>query len=353
MKTLNTAYKTLITSKNILSNITSWIGGAFALLPTRAWCIIPSDVMRGQFPSSVLLRIIVCGSIGMAFPLWAATAWPIPGDADGDGDYDLLVSCHDPAADGLFFWENTTGATAKHKQAVFLAAKRLSDTLPQLMPSYVERKLRVLSPGWEFAECNNKGLQQKKPIPKIAVLPRGPQQWRYADFNGDGHQDLIVGVAFDEEAHKKQVLRGSSIHVCYGRADGTYAEPFMLLADGKSILINEFPSPNFSNFDADDDLDLLCAGSHGSFIYYENSNTNSEPLYAAGKPLHDPQGKQVTMPSPQIVPIAFDWDRDGDLDLIVGTAEGRVALVENTGTFREHVPIFLQPVFFQQIPPTP
>jgi hypothetical protein len=50
-----------------------------------------------------------------------------------------------------------------------------------------------------------------------------------------------------------------------------------------------------------------------------------------------------------IVPVAFDWDRDGDFDLVVGDEDGRVALVENAGTFgAHHAPQFLAPRYFQQ-----
>ena len=45
-----------------------------------------------------------------------------------------------------------------------------------------------------------------------------------------------------------------------------------------------------------------------------------------------PAGEPVAMDLEMIVPVAVDWDRDGDLDLIVGDEDGRVALVENTGT---------------------
>jgi len=50
-----------------------------------------------------------------------------------------------------------------------------------------------------------------------------------------------------------------------------------------------------------------------------------------------------------IVPIAFDWDRDGDFDLLVGDEDGRVALVENTGRFTDdRTPIFETPRYFRQ-----
>jgi hypothetical protein len=49
-----------------------------------------------------------------------------------------------------------------------------------------------------------------------------------------------------------------------------------------------------------------------------------------------------------IFPQAVDWDADGDVDLVVGDEDGRIALVENTGRVREHMPQFLPPRYFQQ-----
>jgi hypothetical protein len=49
-----------------------------------------------------------------------------------------------------------------------------------------------------------------------------------------------------------------------------------------------------------------------------------------------------------ITPTAIDWDQDGDVDLIVGDEDGRVAWAEHTGQMRDGVPAFLPPRYFQQ-----
>ncbi|MGK0239499.1 MAG: hypothetical protein ACI92G_002976, partial [Candidatus Pelagisphaera sp.] len=46
--------------------------------------------------------------------------------------------------------------------------------------------------------------------------------------------------------------------------------------------------------------------------------------------------------------VAFDWDRDGDMDLISGDEDGRVAFLENRGITGSGTPIFDKPVYFQQ-----
>jgi hypothetical protein len=55
----------------------------------------------------------------------------------------------------------------------------------------------------------------------------------------------------------------------------------------------------------------------------------------------------LAMDLEMIVPIAFDWDKDGDIDLIVGDEDGRVAFVENVGLDNQ-MPVFKSPRYFQQ-----
>jgi len=49
-----------------------------------------------------------------------------------------------------------------------------------------------------------------------------------------------------------------------------------------------------------------------------------------------------------IAPVALDWDRDGDVDLVVGEEDGRVAYIENIGRLVDGAPRFVHPRYFQQ-----
>lgn len=306
-------------------------------------------------------------TVDLGVGLWA---WPVPCDADGDGDFDLIVSCPDKPSNGVWLFENATGDA---KFPIFRPAKKLSSTVHYVMPSYVEGGMRVLTPGSEYRDFTTSGLAHRKPLPISARFyqpqgkqPKGPKvrhnQWRYVDYDGDKALDLIVGIedwsyyGWDDAWNERGEWTNGPLHgfVLWFRNTGTtdspqYDDPVHLLAGGERLDVYGCPSPNFVDFDGDGDLDLLCGEFLDGFTYFENIGSRREPQYAAGRRVHDQRGEVLKMDLQMIVPVAFDWDRDGDHDLIVGDEDGRVAFVENTGELDSRsVPQFLPPRYFQQ-----
>ncbi|MBU6173673.1 MAG: VCBS repeat-containing protein [Planctomycetes bacterium] len=306
--------------------------------------------------------------VDLGVGLWA---WPIPADADGDGDFDLLVSCPDKPSNGVWYFENRQGVTAGSKLPIFEPAIKLSGTVHYVTPSYVSNTVRVLSPGVEYRDFLKRGTQERTVLsidPKFhkpeGLEPKGPKtrhnQWRYVDYDGDGRLDLSVGIedwsyygwddAWDWQGRwTNGPLRG---WIYLFRNRGTteapdYEKPFLVESDGARLEVFGCPSQNFIDFDADGDLDILCGEFLDKFTYFENVGTRSEPRYAKARRITDETGQPVSMDLQMIVPVAFDWDRDGDFDLIVGDEDGRVAFVENVG-IANRTPVFARPRYFQQ-----
>jgi hypothetical protein len=323
--------------------------------------------------------------VDLGVGLWA---WPLPMDFDGDGDLDLVVNCPDKPYNGTYFFENANGDTAKNKMPVFKPGRRISKGLQNVQVSYVDGKPRVLSPGTEYPDFLTSGLEKGKKLPLPANIHPNKvraNMWRTVDFDGDGRLDLIVGVgdwtdygwdnAYDASGKwTNGPLRG---FVYFIRNTGTaekpaYDKPVKVNAGDKGVETFGWPSPNFADFDGDGDLDLLCGEFLDGFTYFENTGTRTAPKYAPGRRLTvtDDERRRalpsswlatqeaaklpgsprpLTMDLEMITPTAIDWDKDGDLDLIVGDEDGRVAFIENTGKFTaDHTPQFLPPVYFQQ-----
>ena len=132
-------------------------------------------------------------------------------------------------------------------------------------------------------------------------------------------------------------------------AKPVYDQPVKVMAGDKPVEVFGWPSPNFADFDGDGDLDLLCGEFLDGFTYFENTGTRRLPKYEPGRRLTTSGGKPLAMDLQMITPTAIDWDRDGDFDLIVGDEDGRVAFLENTGKLaRDRTPQFLPPRYFQQ-----
>ena len=323
----------------LLKHIVLVLFVSFNLLPA-------ADLERIQYNHPDLV-------VDLGVGLWA---WPMPVDWDGDGDLDLLVDCPCKPYNGIWFFENPGGS----KTPVFKAGRRVHASRRNIQVCWVDGKSRFLLPG---AEVSADFTKTTKIYPTTRVEKHRKiraNQWKYVDYDDDGALDLIAAVGiwddygWDNAYNAKGEWTNGPLRgfVYWMRNDGTsakpkYAAPVKVRAGGKAVDVYGRPSPNFADFDGDGDLDLLCGEFVDSFTYFENTGTRKAPKYAAGRKLTH-NGKALTMDLEMIMPSAVDWDGDGDVDLIVGDEDGRVALVEHTGKVRDGLPQFLPPVYFKQ-----
>ena len=154
------------------------------------------------------------------------------------------------------------------------------------------------------------------------------------DLNGDGHVDLLSGSysgeGLDEMAGLFQVL--------WGEGGGIFKKPQVLKGtDNESLIIKPVVSgttpqrerictrPTAVDFDADGDLDLVVGNFEGSYYLFRGEgegkfSPESEKIMRGDKPLITGQHSD---------PFFVDWDQDGDLDLVSGSVQGGVVMVEN------------------------
>lgn len=164
------------------------------------------------------------------------------------------------------------------------------------------------------------------------------------DLNGDGNVDILSGSYSRQDQNMAGLFQ-----VLWGQEGGTWKAPEVLSgSDGEPLIITCTDTktplekictrPTAVDLNGDGKLDIVSGNFRGTFAVFQGEGNgkfapNSTVLETGGKPL------QVKSHSD---PFFKDWDGDGDLDLISGSAQGGVFLCENRGSATE--PKFGAPV---------
>ena len=295
-------------------------------------------------------------------------AWPLPMDYDGDGDLDLVVSCPDVPSNGTYFFENPGGDA---KLPVFKPGVRVDRGFENVQVSHIGGQPRVLSPGVEYTDFRAHQFGKAESLPcasefhaqEVIANQQGDiraNQWKYVDYDDDGHLDVIIGIGvwksygWDDAYNETGEWTHGPLHgyVYLVRNTGSagdpkYEKPIQLMAAGVPVDVYGMPTPNLADFDGDGDLDLLCGEFVDKFTYFENEGTRQEPRFGKGRYLKT-NNRPLQADLCMIVPVAIDWDHDGDSDLVVGQEDGRVMWIEHSGRVVDGLPQFEAPQFFRQ-----
>lgn len=139
------------------------------------------------------------------------------------------------------------------------------------------------------------------------------------DLNADGIQDLVIGSSSKNG-------QTATLYALISNPDSSYSLGPLPGNNGSNLNTYDLV-PSLGDLDGDGDLDLTLGTQTGSIVLIRNVGSPSQAIFSASAEMLAPN-----LPQTYAAPELFDTDNDGDLDMLVGGRDGRVALYRNTGT---------------------
>ena len=146
------------------------------------------------------------------------------------------------------------------------------------------------------------------------------------DADADGKKDLIIGNLGFYSANTNKS------RISYYRNIGTYTTPSFSLITKDYQNLSSYNlysmAPTFGDLDNDGDQDLLIGSTSGRVHYFENIAGTGNPAIF-GKYISNYQN---ILGSNFVYPQLYDIDKNGTLDVLLGSQNGKIALWKNIGT---------------------
>ncbi|MSR63690.1 MAG: VCBS repeat-containing protein [Planctomycetes bacterium] len=155
------------------------------------------------------------------------------------------------------------------------------------------------------------------------------------DLDADGNLDLLSG----SYSRHGQDMAGL-FQVLWGEKGGQFrAAKALSGSDGKELLLPAGDSdevdverictrPFAADLDGDGKLDLVAGNFAGTFAFFHGEGAGQ---FAPNASWLEAEGKRLSVAA-HGDPFLIDWDADGDLDLLSGSAQGGAFLFANVGT---------------------